>query len=100
MKTQTRNLLLGGAVVLGGVLSAWYFYNKSQPVEESTPISKEIVIQIIKEQEREFYQVFKCVNSIYRDIVKNIQETKGDLDIPSEKLKAAVFMQCRLSCEL
>ncbi len=97
MKTQTRNLLLGGAVVLGGALSAWYLYGKSQPVKEYKPLPKKLIMQILKEQEREYYPIFKCTCGIFMEVLKQYKETKRNEEIPFENLKDSVFMQCRLS---
>jgi len=83
--------------VLGGALCGWYLYGKSQTVKEDTPISKELMIQILKEQEREAYPIFKCLYSISTEILNQQKQSEKAMEIPFEKLKESVFMQCRLS---
>jgi len=94
MKSQTRNLLLGGAALLGGAV-CWYLYNKSEPVKVYKSIPKEILIKILKEQERNSYSILKVIASIFKELLEQQKKSTRDMEIPHDYIKQTIFMQCR-----
>lgn len=100
MEPRTKSLVLGGAVALGCALCGWYLYRKSKGVKESKPkpISKILMIQIMKEQEREYYAFMRVTAQIFKEAAA----ARGKLiqymsDAEQTDLREAVFKSRRSS---
>ncbi len=75
MEDRTKKFLLGGAALLGSALFGWYFYEKKhhpQPVPRTNSISKSLWMQILKDQEREFYPILKMTSDLSKEYLKEL----------------------------
>jgi len=82
MNSKQRNLVIGGALLAGGVVGFLYIYNKNKEtkaaVVPSKEISKELVIRILKELQREMFGVLTNISMISNQIK---DESKGKLPV-------------------
>lgn len=99
MEDRTKKLLIGGAALLGGALCGWLFYEKRHPhlVKRSKSISKSLWIQILKDQEREFYSILKLISELSKDYLERLRQANM-LPTP-EAMQQALFKDCKLPYE-
>ncbi len=80
MNTKTRNALLGGALLFGGAFYAFYLYKKNQArvafEKEFKPVSKQLILQILKEEKRELFPLIRYVAQTSKQAV---EESEGKL---------------------
>jgi len=80
MNAKTRNLILGGALLLGGAFTSFYFYRKNQAqkafAKEFKPVPRDIIIRIMREEKRELFPVIRYVAQTAKQAV---EESNGEL---------------------
>ena len=101
MEPRTKSLVLGGAVAVGCALCAFYLYRKSKSTpKKPKPISKALMIQILKEQERECYPFLRVAAQIFKEAsIKRGQMIQHMSFAEQTNLREAVFTASKLSCE-
>lgn len=94
MGLHTRHFLLGGAVALGGAIYGFYCYRKSKAAKKPKPIPKALIIQILKEQNRDSYRVLQFTAEVF---MANLEQQKElNINVPYEETKQEVFTMCIL----
>ncbi len=91
MGDRTKNLLLGGAALLGSALCGWYIYEKCH-TEKVTQISTGLLIQIMKEEEREFYPILKVLAEFSKEYWEQAKQKKISLSL--EAIPEMITKEC------
>lgn len=85
MDKRQKNLLVGGALLLGGVASVAYFYSNrketKKPIVQSKAVSRELTIRILKEVQREMFTVLTNVAMLANQIKEHSRGRAGPQEI-------------------
>lgn len=95
MNNRQRNMLLGGALVAGGIVGCYFLYSKGKeakkPVEPSKAISRDLAIRVLKEIQREMFSVLTNIAMISNQLK---EQTRGR--IPHQEIKELLLNQSRI----
>ncbi len=64
MNTRPGQILLGGALLLGGIMGIYYSFRKKDHPPSKKAVSKELLIKILKEIEGERYLLYKKITPL------------------------------------
>jgi len=83
MNSTQRNIAIGGVLLAGGVAGFLYVYNKQKEnklanTEPSKEVSRELVIRVLKELQREMFSVLTNISMISNQIK---EQSRGRLPV-------------------
>jgi len=64
MLTRPGQLLIGGALLVGGIMGIYYTFRKKDRPSSQKAISKDLLIKILKEIEGERYLLYKKITPL------------------------------------